>query len=295
MRAEVLAQIEALHALPPGAARQQRQIALENEEPPALLAALFAERERLPPGPAGWITRMAGAMGLPDRPVQPFRRRDLAANALFYEGTGQAPRRLLVVFAGRAQRPMMPVATFLQRLPADRCDVLLLRDPARQNFTGGVEGYGEGFAALAPRILADLPGARAGGIRCLGVSQGGAASLYAGLLLATEQAVAIGGAHPAPKLARLPVPGLDGHEMDRALDAAGRRGGATRLVALHAAEHARDAATAADLKVRLPGLHILAMAGTAEHNLPAEMLAAGRLDGFLHRVAFGDFADGGLW
>lgn len=286
---------EELRALAPGAARQQRQILAENEEPPAVLAALLEQRGRLPPGPAGWIDRMAGLMGLPGRPVQPFRRQDLAANALFYEGTGAAPRRLLVVFGGRAQRPMMPVAAFLQHLPAERCDVLLLRDPARQSFLGGVAGYAERFAALAPRILADLPAARRAGIRCLGLSQGGAAGLYAGLLLDAEQAVAVGGLHPAPKLARLPVPGLDGWEMDRALEAAGRPGTATRLVCLHACGHERDAAGAAALRAALPAVRILAVAGTAEHNLVAEMLAAGTLAGFLGRVACGDFADGGLW
>lgn len=294
MRAEALALAREFRALPPGAARQQRQIALENHEPPALLAALFEERDHLPPGPAGWAVRMAALMGLPERPVQPFRRRDLAANALFFEGVGEAPRRLIVVFGGRALRPMMPVGVFLQHLPADRCDVLLLRDPARQSFLGGVEGYAGGFAALAARLLHDLPGARRPGLRCLGMSLGGAASLYAGLLLGAEQAVAVGGVHPAPKLARMPAPGLDGREMDRALDAAGR-GGATRLVALHGAEHAHDAAAAAELKAALPDLHILPVPGTGEHNLAAEMLAAGRLEGFLHRVAFGDFTDGGLW
>jgi hypothetical protein len=295
MRAEALALVEELRALPQGAPRQQRQIALENEEPPALLAALFAERDRLPPGPAGWIGRMAAAMGLPQRPVQPFRRRDLAAHALVYEGVGEGPRRLLVLFGGRAMRPMMPVAALLQHLPAACCDVLLLRDPARRSFLSGVEGYAEGFAALAPRILADLPRARLGGIRCLGMSMGGAAALYAGLLLEAEQAVAVGGVHPAPRLGRLPVPGLDGREMDRALDAAGRRGGPTRLAALHGEGNARDAEAALALRAALPALRILAVPGTAEHNLAAEMLSAGRLEGFLHRVAFGDFADGGPW
>ena len=295
MRAEALALARELHALPPGAARQQRQIALENHEPPALLAALFEERHHLPPGTAGWAGRMAALMGLPERPVQPFRRRDIAAHALLFEGVGEAPRRLLVVFGGRAMRPMMPVAAFLQHLPADRCDVLLLRDPARQSFLGGVAGYAEGFAALAARILDDLPGARRPGLRCLGMSAGGAASLYAGLLLEAEQAVAVGGAHPAQTRAGPQVSGPDGREMDRALDAAGRRGGATRLVALHAGAHAADAAGAAGLKAALSNLRILPVPRTAEHNLAAEMLNAGRLDGFLHRVAFGDFADGAPW
>ena len=94
MRAEALALAREFRALPPGAARQQQQIALENHEPPALLAAVFEERDHLPPGPAGWAVRMAALMGLPERPVQPFRRHDLGANALLYEGAGHAPRRL---------------------------------------------------------------------------------------------------------------------------------------------------------------------------------------------------------
>jgi hypothetical protein len=39
----------------------------------------------------------------------------------------------------------------------------------------------------------------------------------------------------------------------------------------------------------------MAVPGPARHSIAGAFLAAGRLDGVLHRAAFGDFADGGLW
>lgn len=261
------------------------QIDAENILSPAEVAAL--DPASLPPPAAAWLAKLRGTLVLAGGGVQGFRRRDLADNATLYEGEGDGPPRCLVVaFTGIAMRMNVPAPAFLQALPAAACDVVILRDPGRAAFLGGVPGYAADLRALAARLAADLPGGRhPGGIRCLGTSAGGAAALYLGRLVRARRAVSVDGAHPAALKLRL------AEEYDRrALDAAVARvpPGAEVLVAAHGVSDRRDALRGRLLAAGLPGARALMIAVEGPHGLFGTLLARRLLARFLAEVLLAD-------
>ena len=146
-----------------------------------------------------WRERLTRHMALAGKPLpEGFVRRRLFRDVfVFSKPEARAPKRLLIVFAGGAMRPMMPLHVFLQHLDAETTDVLFLRDPARDGFRGGLRGLGTTIDAMVDKLpdLIDL--ARYDGFATLGTSAGGMPALLAGLTLGARSILSVGGNHPS--------------------------------------------------------------------------------------------------
>jgi len=109
-------------------------------------------------------------------------------------GSRCAPR-MLVALCGKAQVLFGPVARVLQYFPAANYEVLVLRDPAKLGYTGGLSGLGSDFksamSALRDRFIRDDME-----IVTLGCSGGGGAALVAATLLSAGVGVSFSGRLP---------------------------------------------------------------------------------------------------
>lgn len=240
-----------------------------------------------------WVNRLWAMCNLVALHRQPFHRRDLAAHATYYEGPGATGARTLVVaFTGVGLRPMIPIAPFLQALPADRCDVVVLRDPDRLSFLRGVPGYALDFPALAARIAADMPRGRHAEWRILGTSSGGAPALTLGALVGTPLALSLGGGHPLGFASRLAELGLDHAALRRAVAAALP---GTRLVCAHGGACAKDRVRSRLLAMAVGGA-VLEVEGVAAHAVIGALMQGGTLARFMAEILLGDSLPAeGIW
>ncbi|NMJ44126.1 hypothetical protein GWK16_22960 [Roseomonas sp. JC162] len=262
------------------------QIEAETLLAPAEIAAQAPEALADPA--RGWLERLHGSLSRIGSSVAPFRRRALADAVTLFEGpaTPGVARTLVIAFAGIAQRMNIPTAVFLQALPAERCDVVMLRDPARAAFLTGVPGYAADLRALAARLAEDVPlAAYADGMRCIGTSAGGAAALCFGLLAGARRAVSVDGAHPAALRLRF-AEGADRGALDAAIAGVEPRG--TALLSAYGAFHPQDGLRARLLALGLPGARSIGIAVQGGHGLLAPLLAAGALSRFLTEFLLAD-------
>lgn len=264
------------------------QIPAENVMTPGEVADLAAQAATLPEPAQEWIKRLHFQVRRVRRVPELYRRRRLAEHVILYEGGGprDAPRDLVLAMAGIGMRLMLPLAPVLQALPADRCDVLLVCDPAMSAFLRGVEGYAADPAALAARLAADLPLSRYRTVRAFGTSMGGAAALCYGALLGGTVALSLGGAHPPALGLHLAEDGLDRRVFDRLLAGLGER--RTRMVCVFGADNPRDGLRARLLRFTMPGSSTLAVAGIEHHGLLQGLFLKDSLRRFFDEVLLSD-------
>ena len=75
--------------------------------------------------------------------IQDYVRVELEPNVNFYSNGGNRNKKtLLVCFCGASNRIGITTASFLQRLDADRFDVVMLIDAASTHFRYGISGFG---------------------------------------------------------------------------------------------------------------------------------------------------------
>jgi hypothetical protein len=281
----------ALAACVTTADRYRVQIEAENLLAPLEVDALH-DADLDPPARV-WIDRLWSLCNGVARPRQAFRRLDLAANATYYEGPGAERGRVLVVaFTGVGLRLMMPVAPFLQGLPAERCDMVVLRDADRNSFLCGVPGYAQDFPALAARIAADIPSGRHAEWRTLGTSAGGAAALAMGAVAGARLALSLGGGHPIGFATRQGDRRLDYEALGSAV-AAAQPG--TRLVCAHGRACTKDIVRSRLLAMAVRG-SVLEVEGVSEHAVLTPLMREGTLARFFSEVLLGDsLPEDGVW
>jgi hypothetical protein len=181
-------------------------IKAENGLTPLEVAALIKFSHRLPRASQLWLEGLAALSGFAGSEPQPFCRQPVAPHVDLYRDPFVASERkqLIIGFCGAANRLMMPVSCVLQFLPADACDLLLLRDPAKLHYIFGIPPYASSLADLARRLAADFFGEGYRRRVCYGTSMGGFVALQCGLLLEADAAISVGGRfawHP-PRLLR---------------------------------------------------------------------------------------------
>ncbi len=262
------------------------QIEAENRMVPAEVEAIAALAPDLPEPARAWARRLDALMRISCAQTQHFRCTHLAADALFYEATDDAPRGLVIGLTGAAMRMNLPVPFFLQALPPGRCDMLLLRDSARASFLCGVPGYAADVPALAERIAADLPLVRYQDIRCIGTSAGGAAALWLGALLQARRAVSVDGSHPGAHALRFPARKLEAGAFDRSF--AAPQPGTAELIVVHGADNRRDAIRSRLLAMSVPGARVVSVGGVSVHGVVGPLLTARALAPFLAEVLMGE-------
>ncbi|MEO3470256.1 hypothetical protein AAFN86_00210 [Roseomonas sp. CAU 1739] len=266
------------------------QVPAENVMTPCEVETLAAQAGGLPEPAQGWIRRLRFQMRRVHPAPEPYRRRPLADHVILYEGEGpaDAPRDLVLAMAGIGMRLMMPVATVLQALPADRCDIILMSDPGMAGFLRGVPGYAEDPVALVARLAQDVPLARYRAVRAFGTSVGGAAALCYGALLGGTVALSLGGAHPPALPLRRAVGELDRRIFDRLH--AGLVENRTRMICAFGAENPLDALRSRLLRFTRPGSRALAVAGLEEHGVLLGLLRKNAMRRFFAELLLSDTA-----
>ena len=269
------------------------QIALENLTTPLELRTLVRALDQVPEPARQWLRDIDTMMTAGSGTTQGFLRTDLADHVtLFRSGEDHVERkRLLISFCGIYPfRPLsIPTPVFLQHVPAERFDVIVLRDPNQVFYARGIPGYGDDIADVAARLRAFAVNGGYSSIRSTGMSAGAAAALVVGTLIGADCAVAFCGMHPTSKrhIARVKAAGLDGFELDRALERAPvERRPMTMMV--FGAENQTDRDGAQSLARMFSEPKLVEVQNTSSHNVPFELLKRGLLRRFMDQA----FLDG---
>jgi hypothetical protein len=265
--------------------QMQRLIALEN----TCTATEFLEMasQSLPAGIAPMVAVTAARIvSLHARPKH-FQKIDLSPDVTLLKPVTAAVRRLVVCFCGGAHRLMLPLPMFLQIVPEDQFDLLILRDRSRRLYLGGATDFGTTFAQTLS-MLSDFVANRGyHETRCYGVSSGGAPALYAATALRARIGLSISGKHPTTLVDDIQFPdGFDGMELDKALSQVKTAQPSVDLKAVFGAGCPRDREGAEVMARLLPGLGSFAVEGCAEHNINAWLLEKAALLAFHERFLF---------
>jgi hypothetical protein len=255
---------------------------LEDRYTPLEFADALSRSGSLLPGPRFLLRRSPTAKTLRGNVPETYRSFEVSPDITLYRDPAfpREGKRLVFVFTGLKARPMIPVAAFLQYLPAPQFDVVMLGDPAVLSFEGGIANYAANLPDLVARLSRDFEAARYAGSATIGISVAGLTALRAGILLGADRAIAFG-----PRfnwhIGRLvrrgrAVPAFD------LLCACGPRG-QTKLLAVYSEGDADDAAHAARLGRMLP-VDLRPIAGSDNHNVIHFLARAGRLQDFLLQV-----------
>lgn len=145
-----------------------------------------------------WVGRMHDLVALSGKPQpEPYVRTRLAREMAVYKGPGaRQDKTLLILFAGNAQRVMLPLPVFLQHLDARQTDVVLLRDPQRTAYRHGLWGVAPTLDGLADALPAWTHAREYRAIEVLGTSGGGLPAVMVALQLGAAAVVSVGGNGP---------------------------------------------------------------------------------------------------
>src|SRR4029078_10032008 len=215
-------------------------------------------------------------------PPTRYLREELNQDVRLYSAHVGA-RTLIVGFGGASHRLMKPISHFLQMMPDDFYDVLVITDAQRRHHDAGIQGYSNSLLETLIRIKA-LSDTRSYRRRITyGASMGGFPALRAGLWLGADRAVSIGGAfcsHP-PRLLR-------GSDEVRAVDllAHCRPGGYVPLVTAFSTGHSLDVERHAALRAVLPDCIELKI-NSDRHNVIHHLDRRGELPAF-YATIFGE-------
>ena len=227
-----------------------------------------------------WIDEMDAFLHLAGKPeAEPFLRRDLRKSVTLYtDGQPAAGKTLIVGMPGANDRLMVPMPAMLQCLPAERVDLVMVRDGTRSAYRQGLEGLADSLEAFADTLPIMLGFGAYRRVVGLGVSSGGLPIVLIALRLNLDAVLALGG--NSPHDARWVRPGDLSPVV--ALKQAAERGYATRVTVACGAQHEVDCASAADTCALL-GLEPLVVTADRDvkHNIVHPLLEEGRLPAFL--------------
>jgi acyl-CoA synthetase (AMP-forming)/AMP-acid ligase II/acyl carrier protein len=136
---------------------------------------------------------------------QNWRRQRLSECVRLYTSENTVKKNLIVGFAGHLFRLMMPMWTLLSHLNSTDTGLLLLWDPARKHYSGGIPGLSDNFPGLLKpldEMVSDLKYDRVVGF---GTSAGGLPALCAGLANGWDSTVSVNAAYPLTKKHLFPV------------------------------------------------------------------------------------------
>jgi hypothetical protein len=214
-----------------------------------------------------------------EKPPEPYVQRQLAPTVRIYSDPARPPggKTLLVAFAGRLQRLMVPTVALLQNLPAEFYDVVLLYDPAQQHFRGGCPDYGASFLGLIAALERDVPRARYLRSVAFGASMGGLPAIWYGLIAGTDRAICVGGRRPWDAH-RISAGDLPPHAYDPLCACC--TGGHTGMVFVHGSSHEVDRRDA-EHYAAIVGGQVLAIPGMGTHSPLATLWQQHQLGRFL--------------
>ncbi len=284
--------IQALQECKTPAEFHRIRITIENLLTPAEFVGLIRMSDQFPVPVRERFKTFEIAMLSGNDKIQNFRRTPVGANIDFFESAGEGfpAKTLLLHFCGIYPfRPLgLPTAIFLQYVPANRFDVLVLRDPSAHFFLTGVPDFADSIVALVHKIEQQFPIKKYRSIRSSGICAGGYAALVTGELLNAECAVSFAGAHPtrAQSFESFRAAGLDGYEADVMLGNM-NRSQKIRMSNIYAKGNAWDKDRAQSLTPTFPLLRHVEVATTHSHLLAAELLQRNELKHLLDQTLTG--------
>jgi hypothetical protein len=250
---------------------------------PLEIHALLERASGLPQPTQAWLNRITRFTRFREGPPMRYRRNAISANIDLYSDPDAPPsgKRLIIGFCGTAQRLLMPVASMLQLLPGQECDLVVLRDPTLRHFMAGVASYADSFSGLLKSLAADLSVHEYRRLYCYGTCMGGFAALRAGLLLRAQRSISVSGVFPWHVRRLLEEPDKELPAFDPLCDC--YRGYASPLVCAYSMSHERDREHAARLSRIIPAEH-LAAPGMSAHNLVEKLAQRNALRMFFELV-----------
>lgn len=250
---------------------------IEDNLTPREFAALGARLDD--PELASLYARRSVTLAMAGQEPRSFERQKVAPNVLLFSDPAHAARNktLLLGFAGRLGRLMIPNAGFVQCLPADSFDILLLADPQARHFRDGLPGYGTSFRTLVDAIEADFPARDYRRRVAIGASMGGLPAVWCGLMAGTHRTITIGARAPWDVTRMLGGEGPR-HLYDPVCACCTGRHGEIAFV--FAENHAIDRIQAGHF-ARLLGAQTLAIPGVKNHSPLAHLWETGSLSPFL--------------
>lgn len=162
---------------------------------PLEFAEARRQRHHLPPSARRALSRSIAIQQLGASPPEPYSRSEIAPDVTLYRAADgpASEKHLLVGFTGAARRLMLPIATFLQNLPAAGHDVVVLVDRSRTHYANGIENFATDLKALTDRVLYRLEAWNYRSVVTIGASMGGFPALRAGLLAGADRGISLGG------------------------------------------------------------------------------------------------------
>lgn len=228
-----------------------------------------------------WLSSFTALAGLRSGETpEPFTCQVLGNDVKFFSnGANPSGKTLLIGMAGQLQRLMLPIAVFLQALPAARADLLLLQDSQRDGFRTGVVGVANNFEdllSILPRVFKFDQYRR----RCMiGTSGGGLPAILAGLAFGADVAMSVGGNSPRDfRWSGQQAP------IARSLLARASRQ-TTRLVAVYGVNSEKDRLAAVELSELVPAklIGVSSPTGMVKHNALYPLAQHGQLANFVQQ------------
>jgi acyl-CoA synthetase (AMP-forming)/AMP-acid ligase II/acyl carrier protein len=202
-----------------------------------------------------------------------WQRMAISEMMLHYKGGApdDAGKTLIVGFTGNQLRLMLPTYHILNCFDPDRFELLLLNDPERKMFIGGVEGAGSTIEEVCQFVETFAARREFRRVVTLGTSGGGLAAVICAINGGFSKAITIGSASPA----RHPV---------FAEKLASLKSNPTTSIVAAFADNPRDADAANQLKGILPETSLLKDKRFTSHNLLFELQRVGELARFLNSI-----------
>jgi len=202
--------------------------------------------------------------------AETYQRRVISPSALLFSDPSlpSKDKTLVLAFAGRQQRLMIPNVLFLQGLPAEHYDIVLLSDTSQHHFKKGCPGYADSFMGLIEALERDVPRANYRRSVAFGVSMGGLPAIRYALVTGVERAICVG-ARASWDIYRLLIGDAPTHFYDPicACSKPDHRG----LVFVYGADNEMDRDQALDYS-KLPGAQRVEVPEVSSHNILATML-----------------------
>ncbi len=235
-----------------------------------------------------WAKKLGAMIDRSAKPEpEPFVRHCLARDIRCYGTEGDRSRKTLVVcFPGTSARMMMPTPVFLQHLDARQTDVVMLRDPSRNGYRGGLDSLARGFAAAMDELAIRIRPADYRRAVTIGISGGGLAGLLAALRWQFDAALIVGSSGPDdPRWSC-----ATGSSVPELIESYRHDGGKSPHVQpVHGFDHVHDRRNAEALAAWLPATltEIGDASGRVGHNALLPLLMRGDLASLLEPVVHG--------
>ncbi|MEX0852848.1 MAG: hypothetical protein WD036_06150 [Bauldia sp.] len=223
-----------------------------------------------------WVAEHYAFVTLHERSISRFALiRGGGAVCLYSAGPGR--KSLVIGFCDKAEMLSMPLAATLQYFPP-HCDLLVLRDPSRNGFTRGIPGHAVSFTGLLDALARDFDFAGYRGVRCLGMSGGGAAALACGVVLKADRAACFSGHYPSRGSHASPDTPVQIEAIIR-----GSAGARERFFAVYGAGNEPDARGAREIAETF-AMTLCPVNDISQHNVVIRLHRQGQLSEMLARI-----------